>query len=213
MNTSLKARMAPREIKYQLVRRIVLPGINSHAPGRLHTVLQDIEGNFYYSDELNHSVVSLDKSGCVRWHKTGQGQAPGQFWYPKGMALGALKLDGRNTSCLAVCDSWNSRLQIFDLDGWVVPKGSPNKKVVMDYLKFATDTQRLADQAKYISYGPARASSAPMVGKHASLGIDMAPHMPTNPANAKHTLLYNYNFWADNVDDLNEKFASWLNAN
>ena len=27
----------------------------------------------------------------------------------------------------------------------------------MDYVKFATDTQRLADQAKYISYGPARA--------------------------------------------------------
>jgi putative spermidine/putrescine transport system substrate-binding protein len=83
----------------------------------------------------------------------------------------------------------------------------------MDYLKFATDTQRLADQAKYISYGPARASSAPLVGKHATLGIEMAPHMPTNPANAKHTLLYNYNFWADHADDLNQKFAAWLNSN
>jgi len=103
--------------------------------------------------------------------------------------------------------------QVFDLDGWVVPKGSPNKKIVMDYLRFATDTQRLADQAKYISYGPARASSAPLVGKHATLGIEMAPHMPTNPANAKHTLLYNYNFWADHADDLNEKFAAWLNTN
>jgi putative spermidine/putrescine transport system substrate-binding protein len=48
-------------------------------------------------------------------------------------------------------------------------------------VKFATDTQRLADQAKYISYGPARKSSAPLVGKHADLGIDMAPHMPTDP--------------------------------
>ena len=28
----------------------------------------------------------------------------------------------------------------------------------MEFLRFATDTQRLADQAKYISYGPARAS-------------------------------------------------------
>jgi putative spermidine/putrescine transport system substrate-binding protein len=102
--------------------------------------------------------------------------------------------------------------QVFDLDGWVVPKGSPHKELVMDYLRFATDTQRLADQAKYISYGPARASSAPLVGKHATLGIEMAPHMPTNPANAKHTLLYNYNFWADHADDLNQKFAAWLNA-
>jgi putative spermidine/putrescine transport system substrate-binding protein len=100
--------------------------------------------------------------------------------------------------------------QVFDLDGWVVPKGTKNKAEVMKYLKFATDTQRLADQSKYISYGPARASSAPLVGKHAALGIDMGPHMPTAPANSKNTLLYNIEFWADNNDDLNEKFYAWL---
>ncbi|MDH3449340.1 MAG: ABC transporter substrate-binding protein [Gammaproteobacteria bacterium] len=148
------------------------------------------------------------------------------IWWEKGAQTPQLLADGE----VVMGSTYNGRLfsvieeekqpvammwdwQVFDLDGWVVPKGSPNKKIVMDYLRFATDTQRLADQAKFISYGPARASSAPLVGKHASLGIDMAPHMPTNPANAKHTLLYNYSFWADNVDDLNEKFASWLNAN
>ena len=71
--------------------------------------------------------------------------------------------------------------QVFDLDGWIVPKGTKNVDEVLKYLKFATDTQRLADQAKYISYGPARKSSAPLVGKHATLGIDMKPHMPTTP--------------------------------
>ena len=80
----------------------------------------------------------------------------------------------------------------------------------MKFLKFATDTQRLADQAKYISYGPARNSSAPLVGKHATLGIDMAPHMPTDPRNAKNTLLQNYNWWADNRDDIDTKFNAWL---
>ena len=97
-----------------------------------------------------------------------------------------------------------------DLDGWIVPAGGKNEADVLAYLKFATDTQRLADQAKYISYGPARASSAPMVGKHESLGIEMGPHMPTAPANAGNTLLYNYEFWADNVDDLTEVFQAWL---
>lgn len=100
--------------------------------------------------------------------------------------------------------------QIFDLDGWVVPKGGKNEAEVLKYLKFGTDTQRLADQAKYISYGPARKSSAPLVGKHAKLGIDMAPHMPTAPANAKHILLNNIAFWADNKDDLKERFNAWL---
>ncbi|WP_417770661.1 extracellular solute-binding protein [Stappia sp.] len=102
--------------------------------------------------------------------------------------------------------------QVFDLDGWIVPAGLPEdrKARVMDFLKFATDTQRLADQAKYISYGPARKSSAPLVGQHAELGIDMAPHMPTDPANATNTFLYNYEWWADYRDDLDSKFQAWL---
>ena len=102
--------------------------------------------------------------------------------------------------------------QVFDLDGWIVPAGLPEDRMkrAMDYIYFATDTQRLADQAKYISYGPARKSSAPLVGKHATLGIEMAPHMPTDPNNAKNTLLYNYEWWADNRDDLDAKFQAWL---
>jgi len=102
--------------------------------------------------------------------------------------------------------------QVFDLDGWIIPTGlSPEREArALDYIMFATDTKRLADQAKYISYGPARKSSAPLVGKHAELGIDMAPHMPTDPANATNTFLYNYEFWADYRDDIDAKFQAWL---
>jgi putative spermidine/putrescine transport system substrate-binding protein len=102
--------------------------------------------------------------------------------------------------------------QVFDLDGWIIPANlsEERKKRALDYIYFATDTQRLADQAKYISYGPARKSSAPLVGEHATLGIDMAPHMPTDPDNAVNTLLYNYEFWADNRDDIDAKFQAWL---
>ncbi len=103
-------------------------------------------------------------------------------------------------------------MQVFDLDGWIVPTGlSPEREArALDYIYFATDTQRLADQAKFISYGPARLSSAPLVGQHADLGIDMAPHMPTDPENAANTLLYNYEFWADYRDDIDSKFQAWL---
>ena len=102
--------------------------------------------------------------------------------------------------------------QVFDLDGWIIPAGLSEERQnrALHYIKFATDTQRLADQAKYISYGPARASSAPLVGQHAELGIEMAPHMPTDPDNAKNTFLYNYEWWADNRDDLDAKFQAWL---
>ncbi len=102
--------------------------------------------------------------------------------------------------------------QVFDLDGWIIPAGLSDERLaeVKKFLRYATDTQRLADQAKYISYGPARASSAPLVGTHADLGIEMAPHMPTDPNNAKNTFLYNYEFWADYRDDIDAKFQAWL---
>jgi len=102
--------------------------------------------------------------------------------------------------------------QMFDLDGWIIPANlsDARKKAALDYVYFATDTQRLADQSKYISYGPARASSNALVGKHATLGIDMAPFMPTNPANAEHTFVNNYSWWADYRDDLDAKFQAWL---
>ncbi len=102
--------------------------------------------------------------------------------------------------------------QMLDFDGWIIPEGLPEDRLarVMDFLYFATDTQRLADQAAYISYGPARASSAPLVGDHGTLGIPMAEHMPTDPANATNVFVTNYEFWADYRDDLDARFQSWL---
>lgn len=145
------------------------------------------------------------------------------IWWEKGAQTPQLLADGE----IVMGSTYNGRLfglihaekqpvammwdwQVFDIDGWIVPKGGKNRAEVMKFVKFATDTQRLADQAKYISYGPTRTSSAKFIGKHASLGIDMAKHMPTADVNAKRTLLYNYEFWADNVDDLNAKFHAWL---
>ncbi|MBL4813534.1 MAG: extracellular solute-binding protein [Rhodobacteraceae bacterium] len=102
--------------------------------------------------------------------------------------------------------------QMMDFDGWIIPAGLPDDRLarVLDFVKFATDTQRLADQAAYISYGPARASSAPLVGNHATLGIEMGPHMPTDPANSLNVFVTQYDFWADYRDDLDAKFQAWL---
>ena len=98
--------------------------------------------------------------------------------------------------------------QVMDIDGWAIPAGGENKEAVLEFVKYATDTQRLADQAKYISYGPARKSSLPLVSTHAELGIDMAPHMPTKYADQG--FLTGFEWWADNRDELNERFEAWL---
>ncbi|WP_281662084.1 extracellular solute-binding protein [Halomonas sp. Alg239-R46] len=98
--------------------------------------------------------------------------------------------------------------QVFELDGWVVPTGKLDK--VKDYLHFATDTQRLADQAQYISYGPARLSSSELVSTHAETGIEMTPHMPTHEPNFETALQKDDLFWADYNDELTQRFNAWL---
>ncbi len=147
------------------------------------------------------------------------------IWWTSGSETPQLLADGE-----AVFGSgWNGRLfdliekdkqpvammwdyQVLDIDGWIVPEGLPADRLarVEDFLYFATDTQRLADQGAYISYGPARASSAPLVGTHAELGVDMAPHMPSAPANMENAFIFNYEFWADYRDDIDAKFQAWL---
>ncbi len=100
--------------------------------------------------------------------------------------------------------------QVYDIDLFAIPKGAKNKDEAMKFIAFATDTQRLADQAKYISYGPARKSSSKLIGKHVATGVDMLPHMPTSPANFKTALANDFQWWADYGDEMNERFAAWL---
>ncbi len=100
--------------------------------------------------------------------------------------------------------------QILDFDLFVVPKGAPNKEEAMKFIAFSTDTQRLADQASWISYGPARKSSGAMVGLYSDGKTEMGPHMPTAEANLGNALVNNFEFWVDHDAELNERFNAWL---
>jgi hypothetical protein len=85
-------------------------------PGSLHTIIRGESGEFYFTDEVNHSLVCTDSDGKLLWHKTGQGKEPGRFWYPKGIELGWILVNSEIIKCVAVCDSWNDRIQFFGLD-------------------------------------------------------------------------------------------------
>jgi hypothetical protein len=113
---------------------IKLPDLG-HKPGPLHTILQDKSGNLYYTDEINHSLVCLNSKGKLMWHRSGRGQDAGRFCYPKGIDLGWIVKSGEKIQCIAVCDSWNNRIQFFTLDGafacsWAAAGEVPFKSVV-----------------------------------------------------------------------------------
>ncbi|MGO1118518.1 ABC transporter substrate-binding protein [Rhodovibrionaceae bacterium A322] len=174
------------------------------APGDVYETLATPEG-------VDRAFAKLDSlKGHVVWWEAGaqppQLLADGEVAMTSaynGRIFNAQVAEGKNFPIV-----WDG--QVWDLDLWVIPKGAPNKETALDFIKFATDTQRLADQAKYISYGPVRQSSNALVSTHAETGVEMAPHMPTAPENFKTALQNDFEFWADFNDELNERFNSWL---
>ncbi len=100
--------------------------------------------------------------------------------------------------------------QVMDYDGYAIPKGAPNLERALEFLVFATETEQLAEQAKWISYGPARKSSAPFVGLYQDGKTEMGPHMPTSPENLEGALTTDYEFWVDYNTELSERFNAWL---
>ena len=102
--------------------------------------------------------------------------------------------------------------QVYEYNLFSIPKGAPHKDAALKFIAFATGTQRLADQAKWISYGPARKSSAALVGKYQDGKTDMGPHMPTNADHMTTAVMDDPEFWADHSAELAERFNSWLAA-
>jgi putative spermidine/putrescine transport system substrate-binding protein len=162
---------------------------------------------------VDRALAKLDtiKDNVIWWSA---GAETPQLLADKEVVMGST-YNGRLFSVIAeqnqpVAMLWD--YQVFDYDGWIVPAGLDESRMnrVMHFLRFSSDTQRLADQAKYIAYGPARASSQPLVSTHATLGIEMAPFMPTNPANMTNTLVNSIDWWADNQDEVEATFQNWL---
>ncbi len=137
-------------------------------------------------------------------------------WWEAGAQPPQLLADGE----VAITSAYNGRLynaiivegkpfnivwdgQVWDLDLWAIPKGTPNLETVLEFVRFSTDTMRNYDQSNYISYGPLRKSALDLVKD------EMKPHMPNAPDNFVSALQNDFEFWADNTDELNERFSTW----
>ncbi len=148
-------------------------------------------------------------------------------WWEAGAQPPQLMADGE----VVMTVGWNGRIfnaavsegqpfeivwdgQVYEPEGWVIPKGAPNLEEALEFVKFSTSTEPLAAAAEWISYGPTRASSAPLVGLYRGDGkTEMSPNLPTSPDNLTNALLSDYEFWVDNDTELTERFNSWLSTN
>jgi len=99
---------------------------------------------------------------------------------------------------------------VWNTDSYAVVKGTKHLATAWEFLKFATSTQALADQASWISYGPSRKSSVPLITTYHGTDIQMAAHMPTAPQNFTNALLTDDAFWADHQDELQLRYSGWM---
>jgi putative spermidine/putrescine transport system substrate-binding protein len=92
---------------------------------------------------------------------------------------------------------------IYDLDYWAMPKGTPNKDMAQKFIAMASSPDAQAEYARNISYGPTNNKAL------AKLDAKVLKLLPTSPANSKDALQFNVNFWADQGEALEKRFAAW----
>ena len=205
---------------------VVVPGADAPggvggtgAPAGLLAVADGVPASEVYAvlgtpEGVDRAFAKLDtiKKDIVWWEAGAQGPqllADGEVAMTttyNGRLFSAAVAEGKPFATV-----WDG--QVYEYDLFVVPKGAPNKDQAIEFVKFATSTQALADQAKWISYGPARKSSSALVGLFNDGKTEMAPHMPTSPENLKNAVYSDYEFWVDHDAELNDRFNAWLAAN
>lgn len=92
---------------------------------------------------------------------------------------------------------------IYDLDFWVIPKGSKNKLAAEKFIAYTSAAAPQAEYAKLIAYGP--------VNKEALTKLDAATlaGMPNSPANRQSAIQQSLRFWNDMGEELEQRFTAW----
>ena len=100
--------------------------------------------------------------------------------------------------------------QIYDLDMWAVPKGTPNRDAAFAFIAFSIKPERLAEQTRWFPYGPMRKSAIAKIGKHAEVNVEMRDFVPTAGDNFKRALQIDSTWWEANAERVTLQFEAWL---
>jgi putative spermidine/putrescine transport system substrate-binding protein len=92
---------------------------------------------------------------------------------------------------------------IYDLDYWVIPKGTPNKDAAEKFITFASSPEAQKNYAGKIAYGPVNVNTLKLLDAKTLSGL------PTSTANAKDAVQNNLKFWTDHGEDLEQRFTAW----
>lgn len=196
-------RALPMDPKYVLPLALMADGL---MPAYIYRHLETAPG-------VERALKVLDRlQGQIVWWR--RGHEPMKM-LGDGRAAMALAFNGRIFHAIvrekrSLGIVWDG--QIYDLDMWAIPKGTPNKEAALKFIAFSTRSDRLAEQTRWFPYGPMRKSAIARIGKHAEADVQMSGFIPTTEANFKRALRFEAAWWAENKDRLTGKFDAWRKA-
>ncbi len=138
----------------------------------------------------------------IQWWEAGA--QPPQFLVAGDVALTTVyngRIDAAQREGKNLKITWTGG--IYDLDYWVMPKGTPNKDAAMKFIALASSPDAQAEYARNIAYGPTNNKAL------AKLDAKVLAELPTSPANSKDALQFNIGFWADQGEALEKRFSAW----
>ena len=103
--------------------------------------------------------------------------------------------------------------QVLEEEWLVLMNGAPNRAAALHFLVHASSSQAQADQAKWINYGPMRLSALPIMEAGEpwfNTGVTIMEHMPNTEEHMKSGLLADPDWWADNGQAVNDRYAAWM---
>lgn len=100
--------------------------------------------------------------------------------------------------------------QVYNMSFWAIPADGSSQDIAKEFVGFATAPKQLAAVAEEIAYGPARVSATALVKRHASVGIDLTPYLPTRPENMARAVPFDAAWWDENGTQIDARFASWV---
>lgn len=91
----------------------------------------------------------------------------------------------------------------YSIDSWVILAGSPNKEKAMEFIAFANSVSPQSEFVKLWPYGPTNAAVV------TDLAPDLAKNLPAG-ANIESAFMSDEEFWTDNIDQITQRWNSWV---
>src|SRR5262249_7872534 len=86
--------------------------------------------------------------------------------------------------------------QRYEVEVLSILKGTRHRREAIDFIRFATGSKPIGQEASMLPYGPARKSALKFVPKNPDSGVDMMPYLATAESNFGNALPNDPSWWA-----------------